>query len=98
MNGIKLPIIPKKVSDPLTPLIFLRSGPAIEVLEKEIELGDIAADTQEIVGSIIFFNEGSQPLQIRRIYGPCACLAGYSGDKLLEPGEGGEIQVLKNLC
>lgn len=69
------------------------SGPVIEVAETEIDLGDIAADVQEVVGSIFFFNDGDKPLQIRKVHGPCACFAGYSGDKLLEPGEGGEIQV-----
>lgn len=68
-------------------------GPAIEVDETEIDLGDIGADAQEVVGSIFFMNDGDKPLEIRKVHGPCACFAGYSGDKLLKPGEGGEIQV-----
>jgi len=69
------------------------SGPAIKVAETEIDLGNIPVDAQEVVGSIFFFNDGSQPLQIRKVHGPCACFAGYSGDKLLEPGNGGQLEV-----
>ena len=71
----------------------LRSGAAIEVMEKEIELGDIGVEEDEIVGRIVFFNVGSETLWINKIDGPCACLAGYSGDKTVEPGEGGELAV-----
>lgn len=69
------------------------SGPVIKVAETEIDLGDIPVDVQEVVGSIFFFNDGSQPLQIRKVHGPCACFAGYSGDKLLKPGNGGQLEV-----
>jgi protein-disulfide isomerase len=68
-------------------------GPVIEVAETEIDLGNIPADVDEIVGSIFVFNNGSQTLQILKVHGPCSCFAGYSGDKIIEPGEGGEIEV-----
>ena len=74
----------------------LRSGPAIEVMEKEIELGDIGVEEDEFVGRIFFFNAGSETLRINKVDGPCGCFAGYSGDKTVEPGEGGEIAVKFN--
>ena len=40
------------------------AGPLIEVAEKEIDLGVIPADVGEIVGSIYFYNNGSEPLQV----------------------------------
>ena len=75
---------------------LLSTGPAIEVIEKEIDLGIIPPEVGEIVGSILFYNNGSEPLQVRKVTGTCACFAGYSGDKLLQPQEGGELQVRFN--
>jgi hypothetical protein len=42
----------------------LRSGPAVEVMEKEIDLGAIPPEVSEIVGNILFYNNGSEPLQL----------------------------------
>jgi hypothetical protein len=72
------------------------AGPAIEIAEKEVDLGAIPPEVGEIVGSVYFYNNGSEPLQVRKVTGPCACFAGYSGDKLLQPQEGGELQVRFN--
>jgi len=74
----------------------LRSGPSIEIAEKEIDLGVIPSEAGEIVGSVLFYNNGSGPLQVQKVTGPCSCFAGYSGDKLLQPQEGGELQVRFN--
>jgi hypothetical protein len=71
----------------------LTYGPVIEISETEIDLGAIAPDVEEIVGNIFLFNNGSKPLTIRRVHGSCSCFAGYSGDKLVAPGEGGQIKV-----
>ena len=65
----------------------LLSGAAIEVMEDEIELGDIGFEEDEIVGRVVFFNVGSETLRVNKIDGPCGCFAGYSGDKTVEPGE-----------
>lgn len=72
------------------------SGPVIEIAEKEVDLGIIPPEVSEIVGSILFYNNGSEPLQVQKVTGTCACFAGYSGDKLLQPQEGGELQVRFN--
>lgn len=69
------------------------SGPAIDVWEKRIDLGVIGEETEEIVGSIYFSNAGDELLRVYKVDGPCACFSGYSGDKVLEPDEGGEIIV-----
>lgn len=70
-----------------------KSGPSIEVIDKRIDLGDIPRETEQIVGTILYFNAGDEPLLLNKVDGPCACFAGYSGDKILQPDEGGEIQV-----
>ena len=49
----------------------LRSGAAIEVMEKEIELGDIGVEEDEIVGRVVFFNVGSETLRINKVEGAC---------------------------
>ena len=41
----------------------LHSGAAIEVMEKEIELGDIGVEEDEFVGRVVFFNVGSETLR-----------------------------------
>ena len=53
----------------------LRSGAAIEVMENEIELGDIGVEEDEFVGRIFFFNVGSETLRINKVDGPCRCFA-----------------------
>ncbi len=70
-----------------------RSGPSIDVVEKRIDLGDISLETDIIEGSILFINTGDEPLRVTKVDGPCACFAGYSGDKILQPEQGGEILV-----
>lgn len=71
----------------------LVEGPSIEIIESEIDLGIIPLDREEVVGEIFFFNAGSKPLQVRKVTSPCPCLLGYSGDKLLQPGDGGVLEV-----
>lgn len=68
-------------------------GPVIEVVENVIDLGTIPRETSEIVGEIVYFNTGEKPLEVSKVTGSCSCFAGYSGDKLLQPGEGGILQV-----
>jgi len=70
-----------------------KSGPSIKIVEKQINLGDIPPETDIIRGSILFINTGDEPLHVTKVDGPCVCYAGYSGDKLLQPEEGGEIVV-----
>ena len=74
-------------------VIVKGSDPLIAVAEKEIDLGDVDPADSEIVGTLFFFNNGGKPLQIRKVNGPCNCFAGYSGDKLIQPGDGGAIDV-----
>ena len=79
-----------------TPNVESGSSAVIEVVETEIDLGIIQQEQNEIVGEILFFNSGNGPLLIRKVTGPCACFAGYSGDKLLQPEEGGVLEVKFN--
>ncbi len=69
------------------------SGPSIKIVEKQIDLGDIPLETDIIEGSILFINTGDELLRVNKVDGPCACFAGYSGDKILQPEQGGEILV-----
>jgi hypothetical protein len=53
-------------------------SPSIWLESKEIDLGVIPPEQNTIVGAIHFMNEGAQPLEIRKVSGPCACFAGWS--------------------
>ena len=66
-------------------------GPSLEIMETEIDLGTIAPDTEEVVGTIHIFNRGTEPLEVHKVDGPCVCFAGWEGDKLLQPQEGGML-------
>jgi protein-disulfide isomerase len=66
-------------------------GPSLEVMETEIDLGTIAPETKEIVGAIDIFNRGTKPLEVYKVDGPCACFAGYEGDEVIQPQEGGML-------
>ena len=76
-----------------TPNVKSGSGAVIEVVETEIDLGIIQQEQNEIIGEIFFLNSGDKPLLIRKVTGPCACFAGYSGDKFLQPEDGGVLEV-----
>jgi protein-disulfide isomerase len=69
------------------------SGPSVQIAEKEIPLGVISPQQSEIKGIIPIFNPGTKTLEIKKVSGPCACFKGYSGDKTILPGRGGEIEV-----
>lgn len=73
-----------------------RTGPAIEVMEKHIDLGVIDKDVTEIVGDIFFYNNGTEPLDIHDVDGPCKCFIGYTGDTEVGPQQGGHLQVKFN--
>ena len=66
-------------------------GPSLKIMETEIDLGTIAPETEEIVGTIPIFNRGTKPLEVHKVDGPCVCFAGWEGDKLLGPQEGGML-------
>jgi protein-disulfide isomerase len=69
------------------------SGPSVQIAEKEISLGVISPQQGEIEGIIPVFNPGTEILEIKKVSGPCACFIGYSGDKVIQPDQGGEIEV-----
>ncbi len=61
--------------------------------ETDIDLGTIPVEENEVIGRIVFFNVGGETLEITKVSGPCACFAGYSGDKVVRPEESGELEV-----
>ncbi len=69
------------------------SGPVMQIAGKEISLGAISPQQSEIKGIIPIFNPGTEALEIKKVSGPCACFNGSSGDKVIQPGQGGEIEV-----
>jgi len=71
-------------------------GPVLIIDQNEINLGTIPHDVEEIVGTIVLFNDGNKDLVIRNVSGPCLCFKGYDGDKLIKPGDEGEIFVKFN--
>jgi protein-disulfide isomerase len=68
-------------------------GPVVEITEKEILLGIISPQQTEIKGVIPIFNPGTEPLEIKKVSGPCSCFNRSSGDKIVRSGQGGEIEV-----
>jgi protein-disulfide isomerase len=66
-------------------------GPSLEIMETQIDLRTIAPETKEIVGTIHIFNQGTKPLEVYKVDGPCACFAGYEGDEVVQPQEGGML-------
>jgi protein-disulfide isomerase len=66
--------------------------------ETEYDLGTIPPDETDITALVLFKNTGDGTLEIEQVTGPCACLAGYSGDISVAPGREGilEIQFDKN--
>lgn len=68
-------------------------GPVLWLDSKTIDLGTIPAGEDTIVGTIPIMNDGDEPLEILKVSGPCACFMGSSGDKVVQPGQGGVITV-----
>jgi protein-disulfide isomerase len=66
-------------------------GPSLEIMETEIDLGTIAPETEEIIGTIHIFNRGTEPLEVHKVDGPCVCFAGHEGDEVVQPQEGGML-------
>ncbi len=67
--------------------------PALWLDSKTIDLGIIPSGEDTIVGTIPIMNDGDEPLEILKVDGPCSCFIGSSGDKVVLPGQGGQITV-----
>ena len=68
-------------------------GPKLWIDSKTIDLGLIPVGTQKIEGVIAYMNDGDEALELTNINGPCDCFLGFTGDKILTPGNGGELFV-----
>jgi len=68
-------------------------GPKLWIESKAIDIGFIAVSEQEIEGVIRYINGGDETLEVTNISGSCDCFAGFEGEKVLAPGEGGELIV-----
>ena len=68
-------------------------GPKLWLESAAIDLGVIAVGEQEIKGVIPYMNEGDETLEVTSIHGSCDCFAGFEGEKVLAPGEGGELII-----
>jgi len=69
------------------------SGPVLWLESRAIDLGTIPVEQEVVLGKIMVMNEGDELLEILKVTGPCACFMGASGDTILPPGNGGEIEV-----
>lgn len=72
------------------------AGPDLNIDQKEVNLGSIPREVEEIVGTIVLFNTGGSDLVVRNVSGPCLCFKGYDGDKLIKAGDAGQIFVRFN--
>ncbi len=61
---------------------------------RHFDLGDIPPEVRKITAVIPVFNPGREPLIVEKVDGPCACFAGWDGDKQIAPGQFGAINVL----
>jgi protein-disulfide isomerase len=67
--------------------------PKLWIESSAIDLGWIAVGEGKIEGVIRYMNEGDAVLEVRNITGSCDCFLGIEGDKVLAPGNGGELLV-----
>jgi protein-disulfide isomerase len=73
-----------------------KSSPVLNIDQKDVNLGSIPREAEEIVGTIFLFNTGGSDLLIHNVTGPCVCFKGYDGDKLIKAGDAGQIFVRFN--
>jgi len=67
--------------------------PKLWIESTVIDLGKIAVDQNKIEGVIRYMNEGDEVLEISNISASCDCFQAFEGDKVLLPGNGGELYV-----
>ena len=68
-------------------------GPKLWLESRTVDVGKIAVDQDKIEGVIRYMNEGDAVLEVSKITGSCDCFLGIEGDKVLSPGNGGELFV-----
>ena len=66
--------------------------PKIFFLEPLHDFGTVNANSQ-VEHTFAFINEGTAPLEIKKIGKSCGCIATHNGTKVLQPGEVSEITV-----
>ena len=54
---------------------------------------DVNVKTHDVVATLSLFNHASETLNITKVSGTCSCFTGYSGGKVIKPGEKGQIEV-----
>ena len=69
------------------------TGPKLWIEAMAIDLGKIGVGADKIEGVIRYMNEGDAVLEVSGITGSCDCFLGIEGDKVLSPGNGGELFV-----
>ena len=69
------------------------TGPKLWVEATAIDLGKIGVGEEKVEGVIRYMNEGDAVLEVSNITGSCDCFLGIEGDKVLSPGNGGELLV-----
>jgi protein-disulfide isomerase len=67
--------------------------PKLWIESTAIYLGKVPVDEEKIEGVIRYMNEGDAVLEVSKITGSCDCFLGIEGDKVLAPGNGGELYV-----
>ncbi len=68
------------------------AAPSLEVEAASFDFGEISQG-EKVRHVFIFSNVGDETLMIDRVRSSCGCTAALVSDKILEPGETGEVQA-----
>lgn len=68
-------------------------GPIFAPDSTIFDLGIIPDEQQRVVGLVPFVNRGKQTLEILKVNGACDCYQGFDGDRKVEPGASGFLEI-----
>lgn len=68
-------------------------GAVMEIEPEEYDFGGVKQD-QELVHEFTIKNTGDEDLEIRRIATTCGCAAAVAEDRIVEPGETTQLEVV----
>lgn len=54
---------------------------------------NVTVKANDVVAKVSLFNNSSRTINIVKMSGACSCFSGYSGDKVINPGKKGRIEV-----
>jgi protein-disulfide isomerase len=69
------------------------TGPVFKPASTTFDLGVIPENENRIAALVPFVNRGDQTLEIIQVNGNCDCYQGFEGDKVVEPGKTGFLEI-----